>query len=635
MGGESAADAPAVTTTAPDGRDVVAYAIFFGLLGGFAEAVRAVGAIVWTHRAAGEVVAPEVFWMAPAAACVALLLLGVLVVLASRIAGRPEGRTIAPGLFVGVCVFGFALSLSLGLHPLAIAVLSAGVGTVLGRAVVRRHDTWRGIARRMAVLGTVAAVAWAIWIPQSRRLAETRALSALPAAKADAPNVLLIVWDTVRALSLSLHGYERETTPTLDRLAGSSVVFDRAVSSAPWTLPSHATLFTGLYEHGHGATRDSPLGEDVPTLAEALGARGYRTGGFAANTYWLGRPFGLHRGFHWYEDSWFEDTGDGLSPVFEAVARSWWISNAVYRATGSQARRRRRIQNVSAGAVNEAVLEWVDRIGSGRPFFAFMNLYDAHEPYSGREPTGFLFSDGEPRFWWDYTRPDTISRTDLEELREAYDAAIYHLDFRLAELLDELASRGVLENTLVIVTSDHGETLGEHGPDLIGHSKYVYYEVLNVPLVFRFPRRFGGGTRRSAAVSHVDVPATILDIVDAGGRDGPSLPGTSLLSLLLAAGGDSVPPPAGLSPALSQATPADWQLEFSRWPVSRGPLFSLIEGDAHYVVDVGGGEELYDLSGDPWATRSLLAEPGGQEAASRLRTRLRQLLDDRPDVRRP
>ena len=639
MGGDRKAE-----PVSPQAADVVAYALFFGMLGGLAEAVRAVAAIAWTHRATGEVVAPEVFWMAPLAAVLVLLAVAGLFVVASRLTGRAAWLSWAPPVLAALVAFSFMRSLSLGLHPIATGVLAAGAGAAIGRAIeAGGHAMWRGVAWRLSALGVIAATAWGLWIPQSRAIAERRATEALPPAEAGAPNVLLIVWDTVRALSLSLHGHERETTPTLDALAASSVVFDRAVASAPWTLPSHATLFTGLYEHQHGATRDSPLGPGIPTLAEALSSRGFRTGGFAANTYWLGRPFGLHRGFQWYEDSWFEDTGDGTPAIVEGIARSWWISNAVYRSTGSQARRRRRIQNVPAGRVNEAVLEWLDRIGDERPFFAFLNLYDAHEPYVAREPTGFRFSDGEPRYWWDYTRPDTLSATDLVELREAYDATIFHLDYRLNELLEALDSRGRLDNTLVIVTSDHGETIGEHAPDHIGHSKFAYYDVLNVPLVFHFPRRLAGGVRHRAPVSHVDVAATVLDVVDGAAGDsgrsgtgsaqtrpgrGPTLPGVSLVPLLMPA--DTSRSGILPSPALSQGTPADWQLEFDRWPVARGPLFSLIEGDDHYVIDARGEQRLYDLEDDPWWAENLAERADSRPRLSAMKARVEEMIGRDP-----
>ncbi len=135
-----------------------------------------------------------------------------------------------------------------------------------------------------------------------RAWSEHRAAAALPPAPAGARNVLLIVWDTVRAGNLSLYGYERPTTPNLERLAGRGVRFDLAFSTSSWTLPAHASLFTGRWPHELGVDWKSPLRDDVPTLAEYLAAHGYDTAGFAANLDYCTRETGLARGFAHYED---------------------------------------------------------------------------------------------------------------------------------------------------------------------------------------------------------------------------------------------------------------------------------------------------------------------------------------------
>lgn len=593
-------------------RDVFTLAVAFGVVFGVLEAVRAVVWYAIRHRAGGEVVAPEVYWMAPTSAAAFLVVIGTLLVWGRRVLGRSLIADLAPVGFAVVCVFSFGRSLALGLHPAAISVLAVGAAVLVGRSVSRWPEPWFRWARRIAWAGIVALTLWALWVPPSRRLAERRATRDLPTAAADAPNVLLVVWDTVRALSLSVYGYERETTPTLDRMAAASVVFERAASSASWTLPAHASLFTGRYHHEHSATRSSPLDDEFPTLAEALSGRGYRTAGFAANTYWVGRGFGLDRGFHWYVDSW--------NPSLEGILRSWWLTKYMlthlrrwFGVRGSP--------KISAAQVNGSVLSWLDRQESDRPFFAFLNLFDAHEPYYPPAPTGFAFGSPDARYWWDWTRPERLSEADLTDLRDTYDSCILHLDFRLGELLNELDRRGLLDNTLLVVTADHGEMLGEQRPDLLGHDTNLYYPALNVPLVFHFPKRFPGGLRPDAPVSLVDVAHTVLDIVDDGTPT--EFSGASLLPFLRGA----ADPAAPVRPSLSQANPADWHEGKSAWPISRGPLFSLIDGDLQYIVNSAGDEELYDVRLDAWEHLDLSATPFGIGVLGEYRTRLRGLLD--------
>src|SRR5690606_5011786 len=148
----------------------------------------------------------------------------------------------------------------------------------------------------------ILLLAWAAIVPGWRRLREARALADLPPAAAGVPNVLVIIWDAARALDISLYGYGRETTPELARLAARGATFERAFSTASWSLPSHGSIFTGRYPHEMTAGRTAPLGERFPTLGEVFSANGYVTGGFTGNLFYGAADFGIARGFAWYDD---------------------------------------------------------------------------------------------------------------------------------------------------------------------------------------------------------------------------------------------------------------------------------------------------------------------------------------------
>ena len=212
-----------------------------------------------------------------------------------------------------------------------------------------------------------------------------------PLPSGDPPNVLLIVLDTVRADRLSLYGYRRPTSPTLERLARRGVRFDEARATAPWTLPSHASLFTGRWPHELDVNWNTRLGTKFPTLAEYLGSRGYATAGFVANVLYCSYEFGLDRGFTHYEDYVLEP----MTPLrmcylgdlaLKAVSHLGWRLSAslgvipflphkdspVWRALNSDPK-------IDAGLINREFLDWLSRRREpGRPFFAFLNYFDAH-----------------------------------------------------------------------------------------------------------------------------------------------------------------------------------------------------------------------------------------------------------------
>jgi len=433
------------------------------------------------------------------------------------------------------------------------------------------------------------------------------------------PNLVVIVWDTCRTDRLSAYGCAVPTTPRLDEFARDAVKFQRAYAPAPWTPPSHASLFTGLLPSHHGLTqRESAEGGRVqvglPLLAETLAAGGYETVGFTCNAS-ISRATGLDRGFR------------AMHPLY--------LGEPV-KGSGAKALR--------------AVGEWLaerrgDREARERPLFLFVNLMDAHIP---RSPTAESVAAvrGEGIADADLARAAAISERDafvhslglrrqdeatLAAGRTLYDAACRDLDAATGGILDLLREEGLLEGALVAITADHGEALGEHGE--LGHRMSVYDPLLHIPLLVRWPGRLDGGRSEAAQVRLQDLYPTLLE---AAGVAMPPANGRDAVSLLRQpiAGRPSV---SAFQRAL--VTPDQLRALLPGEPESVVGLLDLTYLAAQdasaspplkYIRVVGGGEgaapapereELYDLAADPGETRNLLAPggpPGARAAADRL-----------------
>ena len=286
-----------------------------------------------------------------------------------------------------------------------------------------------------------------------------------------AANLLLISLDTTRADRLGCYGYEKASTPALDALAADGVRFAHAVSSIPLTLPSHATLLTGLYppEHGLHFNTSGVLAGEIETLAEVLQDHGYRTGAFVS-AFVLDSSYGLSQGFDQYEDS---------------------LPEAGFA--------RHEIAEIPGNVVADRALAWLERSRDAR-FFAWVHFFDPHDPYEPPEPF----------------------RSRLEH---PYDGEVAFADSQVARLLQWLDRNSLREETLIVVVGDHGESLGDHGEDL--HGFFVYDPAIRVPLIFSWPGRIDSGVVDSYAVGVVDVFPTILSLLGAEAAEGMS--GKSLL----------------------------------------------------------------------------------------------------------
>ena len=358
-------------------------------------------------------------------------------------------------------------------------------------------------------------------------------------------SVLLITLDTTRADRLPPYGFGDATMPALDRLAREGVVFDQATTVAPLTLPAHTSLLTGLLPPRHGVRENAsaPLADRHVTLAEILEARGYHTGAFVGSAI-LDPDRGLRQGFQEYGRIPHE-TGETLPQAGRAVQRR-------------------------GGAVVDDAIRWLERVGDA-PFFLWAHLYDPHRPYEAPEP--------------------------FASRHNPYIAELAYADSQIARLLDTLEKRNLLDRVVVVVTADHGESLGEHRE--LDHGVFLYESVLRVPLIVRAP---GLAPRRVADVVRLtDVMPTILDLLR---LPVPELDGTSLVDALR---GRSLPEFEAYAESL--------------YPQRHGwaPLFSL-RGDRFKFIDAPQ-PELYDLRVDPFEQRNILAER--QEIAVPLQRRLR------------
>ncbi len=548
------------------------------------------------------------FWMIPATDLAIFGAIGVALAPLAWLRPAWAGRWALTALGA-LCALAILLTIP-GLYGFAAAALAVGVGTAVARRALARPVRFR---RAMVVAPLVLGVA-AVALRGGDRLQATPAARPSPAAAASdrGPNVLLIVMDTARAESLGLYGYGRETSPNLDRLAARAVRFDQARSTAPWTLPSHASMFTGRWPHELNVGEKKPMDRTHPTLAEALGARGFATAGFIANTFFCNQWFGLGRGFEHYDDFYEEQSAVSVAEALRCSSLGRLAARALPESLGGVERRRK-----DAGRINAAFLDWLDRErtrggeGGGRPFFAFLNYFDAHGPFVPPDDFERRFSrppetaEEEAMIReWDVRSRAGVTDDQLALARDSYDDCLAYIDQQVGRLFDELEARGVLDETLVILTSDHGEELGEHG--LVGHGRSLYDQETRVPLLVFLPGGERGGEAVERAVSLRDIPATVLDVL---GLDASAFPGVSLLRR-----------PSEESPVLTEVRIKESVSKNpARPPAWRGPMSGVVADGFSYIRNADGREELYDVLSDPAQLRDLAPAADSAEVLDRLR----------------
>jgi arylsulfatase A-like enzyme len=478
---------------------------------------------------------------------------------------------------------------------IAIQVLAAAGAVWLGRRWRQAWDPNRVFAPNWAAFG-LAAILLVTGFALGREPSSPVTPAASIAGTSTHPNVMLIVMDTTRADHLSLYGYHRDTTPNLKKLAADAAVYTQALSAADITLTSHASIFTGLYPSWHGAycqPPDASFGRElgpVPTLAEVLTHSGYHTVGVAANLY-LRAEFGLQRGFARFRIP-------RPVPVL-AGDESWYMLRNGMRRAINQVTDTAQFDRLysRADAVNREFFNLLQQPELAQaPFFAFFNYMDAHFPYIPPHP-------------FDQRYPGKTSATEAEldaiqsrvsqdgdplpplytsHAISQYDGGIAYIDSQIGQLVDWLKRENLYDNTMLIVTADHGESFGERRLFLHGNS--LYANLLHVPLLVKYPH--------SAHAGLVETPVSLIDIFPtviqaAGLQPPPGLQGRSLLD------------PSASSPRnlFSESFPC---------PVLHGPqcpggclMRTVVSWPDKFIWSSKGSPESYQLQQDPNETHNL------------------------------
>jgi arylsulfatase A-like enzyme len=587
--------------------DVARLTIWFALVAGLVEVI----VIAFRQRVLGDLVYrnPHFVWMAPAGLlAVFLAVAGIWWIFFGRRQANPPFHLLV--FLSALAVF----SIAGALHDIAVTLLAAGVTPHLARFLGAREKRFDAIVRRTlpAAVGVVTALAVFAFVSPAVR--ERMALRSLPAASQGAPDVLLLILDTVRGESLGLLGNSRRTSPELEELGAKGVVFERAIAPSPWTLPSHASIFTGRPPHELSANFNIPLDDTNPTLAEVLAAKGYATGGFVGNLFNVDYEHGVNRGFVRWEDY---PVTVGQVAYNTALLRRFILdgphgrqNSRILQALGLELR----IGEKEADRINADALDWMDEIDD-RPTFTFINYFDAHYPYIPRSYSWREDSLALAPRWSLRARISRafargprrgLSPADEQELLDTYESEIAWLDARVGALLDSLDARGALDNTIVIVSSDHGEEFGEHGR--YEHGNNVYMTQIHVPLVISFPKKVPAGVRVADPVALRHLPATILDLI--GIDDSTALPGRSLAALW----------PNDTSGALPHP--------LSVLEKDGGMHASLVTPRLHYLY-ADGTELLYDYRADPRERRNLIEERWAHDTVRRFRAELARRLAQR------
>jgi arylsulfatase A-like enzyme len=564
--------------------DLFLIAAWTATIFGFAEGIVQCITRFYPAIFASYKVSPQVLWAAPVLNLLLFLPaaagLKILAIYTHRWFD-PSSLLTAYGCFIFLGVFP-VITASGVIHPLASVILSAGFASFAWHKLRGYENQLTAYFRRRLIWVPVLLVAAGFGVTGYERLMETWHLHQLPPAVPGRSNVLLIVLDTVRYDSFARPS-EKSLTPKLDLFVSKGVRFDNAWSTSSWSLPSQASILTGLYPHEHGA--DWPkfrLSEKYPTVAEFFARHGYVTGAFSGNAAWI-TPEYLGRGFLRFEVYIQEN-------LFRRTVYGRIIGLALGKVGYNDAGRGKK-----APQLNEQFLKFIDDHQS-RPFFAYLCYMDVNQYFHDRRfNTRFL------------------KQAPMAEVLQAYEQGLKVLDEQIGDLIAELERRRVLENTLVVVTSDHGESfaaaaINDHEPP--GHGTSLYVEQVKVPLFVIFPGKLSGGQKVNRTVSIRAIPGAITRLVglsDAPFHDEP------LVSLQRRESSWKDSDPSVLA-TLNYDNRNQQTVIFDPW---------------QYIKDLNSShenkqEELYDLSADPAARNNLAPN---HSALLMLRGRLSQQLE--------
>jgi arylsulfatase A-like enzyme len=449
---------------------------------------------------------------------------------------------------------------------------------------------------RLTLPWMAAIVLLSALIPLGQRIAEQKAETRLPQPTLGRRNVIVIVVDTLRADHLTLYGYPRNTSPSLVRIAQQGVTFDYAIAPSSWTLPSHASMVTGRYPHEHGVENEqSVLNGHLPVIGEEFQKLGYRTAAFSANQSWFTRLQGFGRGFMHFED--FVGFPIGVAaqtPYGEPLVEIAYKLHRTRYVPGHN----------TAEDINQRALQWIDR--DSRPFFVFLNYIDTHVPYLPVIHYEEQFVRPGHKGGRITKGDEILTPEELQDEMDAYDACIHYVDVQLQRLFDDLQRRRLGQNTIVVITSDHGEAFNEHG--FFHHQNALYRELIHVPLVIWSPDHIPSALRITRPVSTAAIPSTLLSLVDAPPQDSFKLPP---LSELWGRQGEVAnwPYPISELARITSVPPV--------FPSFRGASQSLITSQWHLILSPDG-MELYHCCDNDSEQHNLAETNAGREVAMRL-----------------
>ncbi len=397
-------------------------------------------------------------------------------------------------------------------------------------------------------------------------------------------NVILISIDTLRADHLGSYGYKQNSSPNLDRFANEdAILFERCISSAPSTEPSHASIFTSLIPSHHGAffAKRVPIPDDMITMAEILKKHGYSTVSFNEGGQ-VSDAWGFAQGF----DEYVSLPGIGINHKF--------------------------------GRIVEHALDWLSKNDNETPKFLFLHTFETHHPYTPNER--FIKDMGNN---YQGTIPNKImvnllksinkreislSKTDRQHIINIYDAEIRSMDNSFAQLVQGLKDRSLYDETMIIFTSDHGEEFGEHGK-MGWHSHSLWNELLHVPLIIKFPGKRFKGKRINPQVRSIDILPTMLDVLKI--KPLPMFEGRTMMRLLQGKR-DGPRPAVSQQDGMNDARPVT--LQTGKWK--------------YYLRNAKGSARLFDLNNDPGEKKNVSKQH--PEIFRELGVQLKKILNNRP-----
>ena len=483
------------------------------------------------------------------------------------------------------------------------------IGCLLAAAVFWQRRRHQSVITQWIVLAAAMAIGCAAVAVRQFPGLDTAHAGTLAPGRC---NVVLITMDTVRADHVSLYGYKRDTTPRLREFSREATLYDRMVATAAMTLPAHASIFTGFYPSWHGAYLappsypiGHPLSGDHPTLAELLQRGGYQTAAVVANWAYLSPQMGFSRGFDAYDSHRPVQIADSELPFYMSSAVREMLSLAM-DTNDFDARVLR------AEDVNRRAQDWLSQAGKRGPFFLFLNYMDAHAPYIPESPFDDDFPGKDKHFtpWTDYEKvrrgvlagSHRLTAREQQHIVSQYDGAIAYMDAQIGELLDRLRALRLYDNTLIIITSDHGEAFGEH--NLMEHATgFLYENQVHVPMLIKFPGQHHAEESHTLA-SEVDLLPTILDVA---AIPSPKIQGRTLRS-----------PRTDTSEPVYSEDQAFGYLDV--YPRFRGVRRAIFAGPWKLLTWSAGPPELYDLSADPREMHNLYRPdaPQAEELLSRI-----------------